>query len=274
MILVVYALFPALMLLAFGGMLSTYIHIAYAPDRKIETGAHHTGMVTLGIYTLWMVLITIQQGQVPIASGGQMAAFLGFLIWADQSYVQLRIRQRMLTLLPLTAVVALILVAMAAGLHPDVLPKAALGSWMAFHVTLSLAASAMLMGAGVYGAGYLILHKQIKRHRFGQIFAKLPSMEEINRLRAIALYVGWALISVSLASSAVWMFLNRTPDKVIHSHLAEMTFLWLMVSGMAILEKRRMMTQRKLAAMTVGFASFMFILILWTMIAMYARAAA
>jgi ABC-type uncharacterized transport system permease subunit len=271
--LILYALFPALMLLVYGGLMSTYIHIAYAPDRKIETGANHTGNAALAVYALWMVLITIRQGQLPIASGGQMAAFLGFLIWADQSYVQLRIRQRMLTLLPIAAVSVLILFAIVAGLHPDVLPKVALGPWMAFHVTIALASAAMLLGAGVYGAGYLILHHQMKRRRFGQIFSKLPSLEEVNRLRAVALYVGWTLITVGLGASAAWMAMNRTPQEIIRSHLAEMTFLWLVVTGMALFERRRMMSQRKLAATTVGFACIVFILIFWTMIAMYTRAA-
>jgi HemX protein len=273
MTLLVYALLPALMLLVYGGLLSTYIHLAYAPDRKIETGASHTGMVTLAVYAVWMVLITIHQGQVPIANGGQMAAFLGFLIWADQSYVQFRIRQRMLTLLPIAAVVLLILLAIVTGVRSETMPKAALGWWMAFHVTLALASAAMLMGAGVYAAGYLMLHKQIKQHRFGQMFAKLPSMEEINRLRAVALYVGWGLITVSFGSSAIWMAMNRSPEKVVISHLSEMSILWLVLSAIAILEKRRVLSQRKLAAITVAFAGFMFILILWTMIAMYTRTA-
>ncbi|HEY3296485.1 MAG TPA: hypothetical protein VGL38_13735 [bacterium] len=273
MILLAYALLPALMLLVYGGLLSTYIHMAYAPDRKIETGASHTGMAALAVYAAWMALITIDQRQLPIANGGQMAAFLGFLIWADQTYVQIRIRQRMLTLLPIAAVAGLILVAIVSGVRPQVMPKVALGPWMAFHVTLSLAGVAMLLGSGVYGAGYLILHKQMKQRQFGHVFSRLPSMEEINRLRSMAVYLGWMLITASLASSAIWMALNRTPQGIIRSHLAEMTFLWLVVSALAILEKRRLLSQRKLAMTTVGFATVAFILIIWTMIAMYTRAA-
>lgn len=274
MTLVVYALFPALMLLVYGGLLSTYIHIAYAPDRKIETGASHTGMVALGVYALWMVLITIQQGQVPIANGGQVAAFLGFLIWADQSLVQLKVRQRMLSLLPIAAVTVLLVIGLVIGARSDSTPQAVQGPWIAFHVTLSLAGVAMLMGGGVYGAGYLILNHQMKTRGFGGLFSRLPSLEEIHRLRKMAVYAGWLLITASLLSMIAWMLWLKSKGEILHPHLAGMSVLWVAVSVLALAEKLRWAGQRRLAALTLSLTVVVLMLILATVIGVFAGAKA
>jgi ABC-type uncharacterized transport system permease subunit len=272
MALVVYALFPALLLLAYGGLLSTYIHMAYQPDKRIETAASHAGMVTLAVYALWMVLITVQQDQVPIANVGQIAAFLGFLIWADTSYVQLRVRQRMLAMLPIAAVAFLLLIGVVAGARPDVLPKAMTGPFAATHITVSLAGVAMLMGAGVFGAGYLILHRQIKSRHFSGLFSRLPSMEDVNRQRAVAVYTGWLLITLSLIASTIWFFIYHVGESPVHPHLAGMGFLWLGVSALALAEKLRWLSQHRLAMVSVGFAGFVLVLILMTVIGFLAGA--
>jgi ABC-type uncharacterized transport system permease subunit len=272
--LIVYALLPGLMLLMYGGLLSTYVHIAYQPDRRMETAAAHAGHVTLGLYALWMTLITISQNQLPILNAGQVAAFLGFLIWADQSLVQLKVRQRMLALLPIAAVTLLLLIGIVAGARPDEIPPKVHGPWVAFHITLSLAGVAMLMGAGVYGAGYLILHRQMKTRSFGSLFSRLPSMEEIHRLRVVAVGVGWLLITVSLFSSSVWMLLYKSLDDILHSHLAGMIGLWLAVSGLALADRKRWASARRMAALTLALMGIVLLLIVATVIGIFAGAGA
>lgn len=270
--LIVYALLPGLMLLLYGGLLSTYVHIAYQPDRRVETAASLAGFVTLGLYALWMVLITTVQKQLPVVTVGQIAAFLGFLIWADQSIVQLKVRQRMLSLLPIAAVTFLLLVGIVAGARPESIPEKVHGPWAAFHITLSLASVAMLMGAGVYSAGYLILHRQMKTRSFGSLFSRLPSMNEIHSLRRIAVGVGWLLITVSMVSSSIWMLLYKSLAEILHSHLAGMTLLWLAVSALAVADWRRWGSQRRMAALTLGLMAVVLLLIVATVIGIFAGA--
>lgn len=251
MSLILYALLPALMLLVFGGLLAVWIQLAYRPDSKLERAVSHAGVWALAGYALWIFLITIVQRQIPIVTMGQLSAFLGLLIWADQAYVQRKTNQRMLVLLPVATVTVLLLVSIVAGVRPEAAPLIMQGPWVAFHVTLSLAGIAMLMGGGVYGAGYMILHRQIKKHTFGHLFARLPSMDDMHRLRNTAVYVSWLLITISLLTATVWMFLMKSADGIIHSHLHPMALLWLGISLLALLEKARWFGHVRLAKMTI-----------------------
>lgn len=261
------------MLLLYGGLLSTYIHIAYQPDRRLENAASHAGLVTLGLYAIWMALITFSQKQLPIANAGQVAAFLGFLIWADQSIAQFKVRQRMLALLPIAAVTFLLLIGLVVGSRPEGIPHVVTGPWAAFHITLSLAGIAMLLGAGVYGAGYLIVHRQMKSRRVGSFFSRLPSMEEINYLRTMTISVGWLLITISIVSAVVWMVFYKSLSDIFHGHLAGMTGLWLVVSTLALADHLLWGGQKRMATLTVGLMGFVLLLIVATVIGFFAGGA-
>jgi ABC-type uncharacterized transport system permease subunit len=267
-----FSVFPALMLLLYGGLVATWIHLVREPDGHIESVALRIGWVVLALYLIWMVLITTAQNQVPVATIGQLAAFLGFLVWASQSYVQLRVRQRLLVILPLTAVVLLIFIGVVAGVAPSATPKAILGMGAAFHITLSLAAVAMLLGSGVFGAGALILHRQIAHRAFGPLFSSLPSLDEMNRLRAEAVNVGWLLITVSLASAVVWMRFFRTESKIMESHLHPMLTLWVIVTALAAAARFKWLGKHRLAAASVILAGLVLALILVSILEFFAGA--
>jgi ABC-type uncharacterized transport system permease subunit len=142
----------------------------------------------------------------------------------------------------------------------------------AFHITLSLAAVAMLLGAGVFGAGALILHRRIARREFGPLFSSLPSLDEMHRLRGEAIFVGWLLITVSLASAVVWMRFFRTDSKIMESHLHPMLTLWAIVSALAAADRFRWLTKHRLAILSVILAALVMALILVSIIEFFAGA--
>jgi hypothetical protein len=272
MIILVSAIFPAVMLMLCGAMLAMWIYVAYRPDKSMERVATKIGFGTLGIYLLWMALITTVQKQLPIANGGQIVAFLGFLIWADQTLVESRIRQRALALLPLTAVTVLNLAGLIMGVKPVMTHDIMSGAWVAFHVTLSLAGAAMILGAGVYGGGYAILHHQIKTKSFGGLFSRLPSMEEIHRLRKLAVYLSWTLISLSLASATIWALLTKSVEALIHSHIREMAILWTVVSMLALTERLRRLNQHRMAILTLLLLAVMTAVMMFSVLSIFAGA--
>lgn len=253
MSLMVYSLAPALMLLLFGGLLATLYQLAYRPDEKVEAASVAGGRVALGVFFLWMCLLSIQQQQLPIASFGQLAVFLAFLIWAGHTYVQSRIPQRLLALFPIGVAVVLILIGAVVGIETAVIPEKIRGFHTAWHISFSLAGIAMILGAGVYGSGTLILHHQLDRRTFNRFFSGLPPLDDMNRLRRTALYAGWILISVSLAAALLRMFL-KTDSSAVMSHLHPMLTLWVIVSALALTERRRWLAQHRLAALSVILA--------------------
>lgn len=253
--LIAYSLLPALMLLLYGGLIATWIHLANRPDGRVEEIAERSGLAALGLYLIWMAVITAIQRQIPVLTFGQLAAFLGFIVWAGQSLVQTKVRQRLLVILPAAAVALLILAAITSGLHPAKAPDSLRGLGAALHIALSLAGIAMLLGSGVFGAGLLILHRQIAHRVFGRFFSSLPSMDEMDRLRIISVNLGWLLISISLISAMFWMRLVRTDSKVMESHLHPMLTLWVLVTILALTARFKWLRRTRLAAISVGLAA-------------------
>lgn len=259
---ILYSLFPSLMLMMFGGLLATWIHLSRRPDGHIETIANRAGWILLGVYFVWMVLITLHQGQIPAITFGQLAVFLGFLIWADQSYVQMKMRQGLLVLLPIGTVIILLLVGVATGFQAGTNHVAIRGMSVAFHVALSLAGVAMLLGAGGFGAGVVMLHRQIAHRTFGQFFANIPSMQDMQKLRAVATYWGWLLITISLLSAFIWVRFFKSESDTVVSHLHPMLTLWVVVSLLSLSERFKWLGQYGLAWLSVAFAAMVMLLVL------------
>ncbi|MFZ5432964.1 MAG: hypothetical protein ACOZB3_04240 [Calditrichota bacterium] len=271
---ITYTLVPTLLLMLYAALLTTWITVAYHADKRLEQLAIRAGYGLLAAHFIWIVGITIFQRQVPIVSLGQISVFLGLLIWAGQTYMQRRISQRMLVLLPTAAVVFLLFVSVVAGMRPAASSDVMQGVRVAFHVTLSLAGLAMLMGAGVYGTGYMILHRQIKTRSFGHLFGSLPSMDELHRLRIGAVRMAWLLITISLLLATVWMLFGKSREAVFHSHLREMGILWLVVTLLAFGDRIRWMNQHRSAGITMMFTIVTLMIVLISVIGIYAGAAA
>lgn len=270
MTLLTFRILPAILLLSYGGLLTTWLQLYRRPDEHLERGALRFGWITLGVYLAWIGLITLAQSQIPVLSVGQICAFLGLLIWADQLYVHQKIAQRLLVILPLGAVIALLLIAVAAGVQPRPgAPEQVQEPWSAVHITISLAGLAMLFGGGVYGAGSLLLHRQLVSRRFGRLFSALPSLGDMHRLRTIALFVGWSLITLSLASSVVFMVVANEGTPSFFSHLHSMFALWLIVSLLALSERRNWLGDHRQARLAVGVSLLILLLVTASVLGMY-----
>lgn len=79
------------------------------------------------------------------------------------------------------------------------------GSWPHAHVLLASAGLALLGLAGFAGVLYLTEHRRLKskvarRHPRG-----LPSLEALDRVNATALAVGFTLLTLGVATGALWM---------------------------------------------------------------------
>jgi ABC-type uncharacterized transport system permease subunit len=267
--LIVYSLLPALLVLVYSGLLAMWLQLAGRPDQQLERRAVRAGWAALALYAIWMALVSLQQRQVPVLTVGQLLAFLGLLIWADQTYVQHRIRQRLLVVLPLITVILLLLAAVVVGIHPNTHPKAMSGPWSAFHITLSLAGVAMLLGSGVFGAGAMILHRQITHRAFGPLFGALPPLGDMNRLRSFALYVGWWMITISLASSIVYMIIANAGAPIFFAHLHVMFGLWLVISVLTLSEKRNWLGQYRQARMSVVLSALILLMVMASVVQMF-----
>jgi ABC-type uncharacterized transport system permease subunit len=242
-----YAVLPQIMLLVFGGLLGIWAILLRRADLQLEGGARRIGRIGAVLYLVWLVAISVMQRQLPMLNAGQLAFFLGGLVWFGQCWVQRSIDQRLFAFLPLLGVVLLMVLGMILGLRPVGVTEVLLGWGAAVHVTLSLAGIALLLGCGVYGAGHVILHWNIRRRRFNAWFQRLPSLGDLDRLRRLSLVTGWALVTVSLVAALAWAARQPADRDTIVSHLHPMILLAVILLALVLADRFRWLSANKIA---------------------------
>jgi len=58
--------------------------------------------------------------------------------------------------------------------------------------------------AAVYGTMYILLYRELKKHRVGLIFRRLPSLETLSRLNIGAILFGWVGLTLAGILGIVW----------------------------------------------------------------------
>ncbi len=259
----VLTLFPILMFAAASGLLVWWVRIFSHPSRIDEEHASRVGAIVSIAFLVWTILATFVQGQAPVINLGQLLYFLGILIWAAQSYLQLRIRQRMLVLLPLAVIVAMFLVGLTLGINrPERIAENLSGGATGFHMVLSMAGVAMLLGSGVFAAEQLTLHRHLKNRTFGRWFSYLPSLEDLDRLRRHTLKAGWLIVTVSLGIGLLWMQFGHADRSPVISHLHPMLTLWSILTIFVLANRFGWLAINKLAVSSLILSGLVLVLLL------------
>jgi len=72
------------------------------------------------------------------------------------------------------------------------------------HVFSLLFAYAFFALACVIGITYVLLFKEIKAKHLGIFYARLPSLQILDRMNQLAIVVGWVSLTVGLVAGVVW----------------------------------------------------------------------
>jgi ABC-type transport system involved in cytochrome c biogenesis permease subunit len=78
------------------------------------------------------------------------------------------------------------------------------GPWFGVHVSSLLFAYASFALACVIGITYVLLFKEIKAKHLGFFYARLPSLQVLDRMNQQAIVIGWIFLSVGVIVGALW----------------------------------------------------------------------
>ena len=78
------------------------------------------------------------------------------------------------------------------------------GPWFGVHVSSLLFAYASFALACVIGITYVLLFKEIKAKHLGFFYARLPSLQVLDRMNQRAIVIGWIFLTIGLIVGAVW----------------------------------------------------------------------
>jgi ABC-type transport system involved in cytochrome c biogenesis permease subunit len=78
------------------------------------------------------------------------------------------------------------------------------GPLFGIHVSSLMFAYASFALAGVIGITYVLLFKEIKAKHLGFFYARLPSLQVLDRMNQRAIAIGWLFLTIGLVVGAVW----------------------------------------------------------------------
>ena len=78
------------------------------------------------------------------------------------------------------------------------------GPLFGIHVSSLLFAYASFALACVIGITYVLLFKEIKAKQLGFFYARLPSLEVLDRMNQRAIMIGWIFLTVGVIVGGVW----------------------------------------------------------------------
>src|ERR1051326_7214061 len=146
---------------------------------------------------------TVQVGHIPIAGATPAISTFVWLLALSYLYVEMTTDERAMGVFILPLLVALQMIPVwHAGSedHSSVLRSPLFG----IHVSSLLFAYASFALACVIGITYVLLFKEIKAKHLGFFYARLPSLQVLDRMNQVTIVIGWVFLTVGIIVGAAW----------------------------------------------------------------------
>jgi HemX protein len=154
-------------------------------------------------HTFVIGMQTVEYGHVPVAGPTSAISSFVWLLALAYLYTEMTTDERAMGVFILPLLVALQLIP---AFHPGVESRSAVleGPLFGIHVLSALFAYASFALASVIGITYVLLFKEIKAKHLGIFYARLPSLQILDRMNQGAIMIGWIFLTVALIVGAIW----------------------------------------------------------------------
>ena len=146
---------------------------------------------------------TMEVGHVPVAGATSAISTFVWLLALAYLYTEMTTDERAMGVFILPLLVAL---QVDPGLPPRRRGRAPVlqGPLFGIHVSSLLFAYASFALACVIGITYVLLFKEIKAKHLGFFYARLPSLQVLDRMNQRAIVIGWVFLTIGMVVGAVW----------------------------------------------------------------------
>ena len=182
--------------------------IAYAwhfARRNPAVGQSATTLLVAGAlaHTFVIGMQTMEAGHVPITSASTATSTFVWLLALAYLYTEMSTDERAMGVFILPLLVALMVIP---AMNPGVEARAAVlqGPLFGTHIWSLLFAYASFALACVIGITYVLLFKEIKAKELGFFYARLPSLQVLDRMNQRAIVIGWVFLTVGLIAGVMF----------------------------------------------------------------------
>ena len=160
-------------------------------------------IAVVSIHTLFLILRSIQLGRPPLDDMYEILSVLALLTTAVYAVVEFASRDRrtgifvflLVFLFQYTSSNFMAGTIMAQGTTELDMQSA---RWGRLHIVPALVAYTALAIAAVYGLLHLLAERNLRKHRFGVLFDRLPSLDLLGRMTWHALLGGFIFITITM----------------------------------------------------------------------------
>jgi len=154
-------------------------------------------------HTFVIGMLTMDVGHVPVAGATSAISTFVWLLALAYLYIELTTDERAMGVFILPLLVSLRAIP---ALRPGVedLAPVLQGPLFGVHVSSLLFAYASFALACVIGVTYVLLFKEIKAKHLGFFYARLPSLQVLDRMNHVAIVVGWVFLTIGIIVGAIW----------------------------------------------------------------------
>jgi len=156
------------------------------------------------VQTVFLILGTLEVGQLPVFNLSQALGFSGWALVGVYLLVSTRFRLPVLgvCVTPLAAV--LVFVSALSRSRPAQVTPIFQGLWLSAHLVTAFIGYGFLALSFLAGVLYLLQEREIKAKRTGGVYRRLPSLGTLDALNHTSLTLGFALISAGIVTGAVY----------------------------------------------------------------------
>ena len=171
------------------------------------------------------VLRGIRFGHHPMASLHEILSMTALALAVVYLVVELWRRNKSTGVFVLSFVF-LIQISSAIGIGPtDEIKPILKDAWFGFHTgSITLAYCAFFLSA-VYGIMLLLLHRALRKKKFGLLFDRLPSLATLARMNRGSTFVGFVFLTISIVVGMLWAS-DKYPSDLFNARVISTFVFW------------------------------------------------
>jgi ABC-type transport system involved in cytochrome c biogenesis permease subunit len=161
-------------------------------------------LLAISIYILYLILETVAFRHIPVANAWEGFTFVAFAMVVVYLVLEWRSKDKATGIFLLVPVLFFQVLSSAFVTHSVEVDEILRSPLFGVHVTAALLGYVALSVAAVYGAMYSLLYRELKKHRVGLIFRRLPNLETLSRLNMGAVLFGWVGLTIAIGIGSFW----------------------------------------------------------------------
>ncbi|MBE7558350.1 cytochrome c biogenesis protein CcsA [bacterium] len=172
------------------------------PGHVLAQPARPALEITLLLHLAYLVIVAAHFQRIPMVSIFEVLSCLAFAVAAVYLYLERRVAEKSVGLFILALAFLFQLLSSGFVEHPKATPPLLAGYAVALHVASVLVSYAAFTVSAVFALMYLMLYHEIRQHRFGLIYSRMPSLDVMASFCAHGAQVGFVFLSLAMVAGS------------------------------------------------------------------------